>query len=59
MFERDPSTAPQLTNQEKEAKECLANAEQLEEAGELTEAVKLYKRAYRLDPRLEDQRLNH
>lgn len=53
LYERDPSTAPQLSSAEKEAREFLKQAEQAEEAGRLTEAMSFYKKAYRLDPTLE------
>lgn len=53
LFERDPETAPQLTSEQKEAREFLKKAEQAEEGGRLPEAVSFYKKAYRLDPSLD------
>ncbi len=53
MFERDPSTAPQLTADEQEARKFLKKAEESEESGNLKEAMKFYKIAYRLDNSLE------
>ena len=53
MFERDVETAPSLSDDQHQARELLRQAEQAEKAGEITEAMKLYSRAYRLDPELE------
>jgi hypothetical protein len=53
MFERDPETAPQLTSQEREARDFVKRAELAEEEGNISEAIRLYKRAYRLDSSLD------
>ena len=53
LFERDPSTATQLTSDEQEARKLLKEAEEKEERGHFDEATKLYRRAYRLDNALE------
>ena len=53
LFERDPQTAPQLTDDEKEARRFLKKAEECEESGNINEAMKFYKKAYRLDRSLE------
>lgn len=53
IFERDPETAPQLTIEEKEARELLKRAEVAEEECNILEAIHLYKKAYRLDPTLD------
>ena len=54
LFERDPASAPPLINDERLAREYLNQAEQAEVNGNITEAIRLYNKAYRLDPRLED-----
>mmetsp|Transcript_303 Transcript_303/g.495 ORF Transcript_303/g.495 Transcript_303/m.495 type:complete len:274 (-) Transcript_303:50-871(-) len=53
MYERDPSTAPSLTIEQKEARECLQKAEEAEMKGDIPEAIQLYNKAYKLDPSLE------
>lgn len=53
IFERDPATAPQLSKDQKDARELLKRAEEAEEGGQLNEAISFYKQAYRLDPSLE------
>jgi hypothetical protein len=53
IFERDPETAPQLTIEEKEARELLKRAEVAEEECNILEAIHLYKKAYKLDPTLD------
>jgi hypothetical protein len=55
MYERDPETAPKLKPTEVEARKCLALAEEAESKGEISKAISLYNRAYRLDPRIEDR----
>jgi len=54
MFERDPDTAPKLSKEQMEAREYLEKAEAAETTGQISEAIKLYNRAYRLDPSLEE-----
>ncbi|KAL3909945.1 MAG: hypothetical protein SGILL_007885, partial [Bacillariaceae sp.] len=53
MYTRDPSTAPQLTVEQKEAREVLKEAEQAEIDGGISLAIKKYNKAYRLDPSLD------
>merc|ERR1712154_136067 len=53
LFERDPSTAPQMTKEQREAREFVKQAEYFEEQGQLIKAISYYKKAYRLDPSLE------
>jgi hypothetical protein len=53
MFERDPKTAPQMTSQQREAREFLRKAETAEMQGNIPEAITLYKKAYRLDTTLD------
>ncbi|CAJ1936489.1 unnamed protein product [Cylindrotheca closterium] len=55
MYQRDPKSAPTLTKTEVEARQFLGLAEESESNGEINKAILLYNRAYRLDPRLEDQ----
>jgi len=54
IFERDPETAPKLTDEQREAREFLRRAELAEESSNFTEAMSFYKRAYRLDPSLQE-----
>jgi len=56
MYERDPESAPKMTQEEVQARKLLVLAEEAESIGEISKAIKLYNKAYRLDPRLEDQR---
>ena len=56
MFERDPNTAPKLTKEQQEARALLQQAEEAECRGAFPEAMKFYKRAYKLDPSLEHPR---
>lgn len=53
LYERDPTTAPQLTPEQREAKELLKKAEESEEKGNFSEAMSFYKKAYRLDSSLD------
>lgn len=53
MFERDPDTAQQLTPDQRQARRYLQQAEEAEEEGKITEAIRLYNKAYRLDRTLE------
>ena len=52
MFERDPATAPALTDGQREAREQLREAQEKEAAGDIAGAVACYRRAERLDPQL-------
>ena len=52
-FERDPETAPKLSENQKEARRILKEAEAMEMEGQISAAKKCYNRAYRLDPSLE------
>ena len=52
-YTRDPSSAPQLTPEQQEARACLKQAEQYEMNGDISNAIKFYNKAYRLDPSLE------
>lgn len=53
MFRRDPSTRPQLSETEVQALSLARRAVAAEESGELDLAIQLYRRAFKLDPRLE------
>ncbi len=53
MYTRDPSTAPQKTPDQLEAKRLLKEAEKFEEQSLFAEAQACYRKAYRLDPSLE------
>jgi hypothetical protein len=53
-YKRDPATAPVQTEEQQEAAKLLKLAEAAEEDGQISEAIKLYSRAYRLDPSLEE-----
>lgn len=53
MYERDPTTAPQLSQAQKEAREYLSRAEVAETNGDIAGATKFYKMAYKLDPVLD------
>lgn len=53
MFSRDPATKPVLSPDQSRALELLAQAERAEEGREHDLACSLYRRAYKLDPRLE------
>lgn len=54
MFERDPATAPQRSPEQIEARHILKQAEQAENDGDIPGAIRLYNRAYHLDPSLEE-----
>lgn len=49
MFERDPTTAPQIS----QAQVLHQKAEQAEMRGDVREAMRLYNHAFKLDPTLE------
>jgi len=53
MYRRDPETAPKLSKQQVEAREFLEKAEKAEVNCNISEAVQLYRKAYRLDPTLD------
>lgn len=53
MYQRDVSSAPQLSPEQQEARSLLHDAEEAEVKGEIQAAIRLYNRAYRLDPSLE------
>lgn len=53
MFRREPGTGPQRTQQEQEAWSLAKQAEVAEAAGECDRACQLYRRAFKLDPKLE------
>lgn len=53
MFRRDADTRPRFTPEQAEARSLLRQAEEAEAACECDRAVSLYRRAFRLDPRLE------
>ena len=53
MFERDPDTAPKMSEQQIEARKYLKMAEDAESQGDILSATSLYKKAYRLDFRLD------
>mmetsp|Transcript_26013 Transcript_26013/g.72680 ORF Transcript_26013/g.72680 Transcript_26013/m.72680 type:complete len:417 (+) Transcript_26013:48-1298(+) len=53
MFRRDPGTKPRKTPQQAEAMELLRQAQAAEEGADCDRAANLYRRAFKLDPRLE------
>jgi hypothetical protein len=53
MFRRDPATKTQHTPQEEEAMALLHQAQAAEERGECNLACSLYRRAFKMDPNLE------
>jgi len=53
MFRRDPSTKPERSASEVEALDCAQRATAAEERGECDLACQLYRRAFKLNPRLE------
>lgn len=53
-YQREPETAPKLSKAAREARQILKQAIEAEEAGEIGEAIKLYKKAYGLDPSLDN-----
>merc|ERR1712154_138579 len=53
IFERDPETAPRFTREQREAREILKLAETAETEGNVSEAIRLYRRAYKLDSSLD------
>lgn len=53
MFRRDPGSGPQRTPQEEEAWSLAQQAQAAEAAGECDRACQLYRRAFKLDPKLE------
>lgn len=53
MFRRDPGTGPTRTPQEQEAWDMLQEAQAAEAAFECDKACRLYRRAFKLDPKLE------
>ena len=53
MYQRDPDTAPKLSEDQRQAREYLVQAEEAEGIGDITGAMLFYKRAYKLDPELE------
>lgn len=56
MYERDPSTAPKMSDEQIRARKYLAQAEEAECRGDIQEATSLYKKAYKLDRSLESIR---
>jgi len=53
FYRRDPETAPQLSDEHREARRLFEEAVAAEEAGNIPQAIKLYKQSYRLDPSLD------
>jgi len=53
MFRREPGTGPQRTPQEEEAWLLAGQAQVAEAAGECDRACQLYRRPFKLDPKLE------
>lgn len=49
-YRRDPTSKPRLTPQQHEARRLFDEAERLESAGELNEAIACYKRVMVVDP---------
>jgi len=54
LYRRDPSSAPILTLEQKEARKFLKEAEEAEITGDIALAIKKYNKAYRLDRSLEE-----
>lgn len=52
-YKRDPESAPKMTFEEKEARRLFKEATAAEESGDISRAIKLYNRAFKLDPSLE------
>eukprot|EP00566_Odontella_aurita_P017423 CAMPEP_0113557432 /NCGR_PEP_ID=MMETSP0015_2-20120614/17790_1 /TAXON_ID=2838 /ORGANISM="Odontella" /LENGTH=267 /DNA_ID=CAMNT_0000458861 /DNA_START=115 /DNA_END=915 /DNA_ORIENTATION=+ /assembly_acc=CAM_ASM_000160 len=48
LYQRDVSTAPELTKYQRQARELLKQAEALETAGSISGAIRIYKNAYKL-----------
>jgi hypothetical protein len=55
MYERDPESAPKLSSKQQDARKHLAQAEEAESKGEISRAISLYNKAYRLDLDLESR----
>ena len=53
LYKRDQTSAPELTPQQLEARDLLRQAEEAEVQQEISKAIKLYSKAYKLDPSLE------
>ena len=53
MYQRDPDSAPQMAKDQRDARIFLQQAELAENNGDIKEATKFYKKAYRLDPSLD------
>ena len=53
LYQRDADSAPKLTQNQRLARAFLRQAEQAEIQGKITEAIKFYNKAYKLDPTLE------
>lgn len=56
MYQRDPDSAPKMSQEQKDAQEFLQRAELAENNGDIQGATKFYKKAYKLDPSLDDCR---
>lgn len=52
-YRRDPDTAPKLTADEQMARDLIKQAEEAECKCKIQDAIRLYNRAYKLDPTLE------
>ena len=53
LYQRDPDSVPKLSHDQRLARDFLKQAEQAEIQGNITEAIKFYNKAYKLDPTLE------
>ena len=53
MYKRDPKTVPLMTSAQTDAREYLRKAEEAETEGDVMQATKFYKIAYRLDNTLD------
>lgn len=53
VYTRDVESAPSWTDEQYEARRVLQEAEDAEVAGDIPKAIRLYRRAYKLDPSLE------
>jgi hypothetical protein len=52
-YMRDPESASQMTDEQREARRLFKAAVHAEESGDFSGAMKLYNKAFKLDPTLE------
>lgn len=53
LYERDPDSAPEMSEEQRQARKYLNQAEDAETRGDIRGATTFYKKAYKLDPDLE------